>query len=92
MRSKWKYIGLGLGVPRSDLDTMSGDPLDCLESILAKWLKGTDSPPTWDALMAVLRSRVVGEEKKAQELEEKFYIITPPPSDMSTPMPGMSPS
>ena len=91
MRKKWKYIGLGLGVPQTDIDTITGDPLDCLGSILTKWLKGIDPHPTWKALVAVLRSRVVGEEKKAQELE-KFCIITPPPSDMSTPMPSMSPS
>ena len=90
VRSKWKVIGLGLRVPPSDLEAMSGDPLDCLQSSLTKWLKGTDPPPTWKALVAVLRSPVVGEEKKAQELEEKFCIITPPPSDIPLPTPSMS--
>ena len=90
MRSKWKVIGLGLGVPPPDLEAISGDPLECLQSSLTKWLKGTDPPPTWDALVAVLRSRVVGEEKKAQELEEKFCISTPPISDIPLPMPSKS--
>ena len=80
MRSKWKVIGLGLRVPPSDLEAMSGSPLECLQSSLTKWLKGTDPPPTYEALVAVLRSRVVGEEKKAQELEEKFCVGTPSPS------------
>ena len=84
MRSKWKVIGLGLRVPPSDLEAMSGSPLECLQSSLTKWLKGIDPLPTWDALVAVLRSRVVGEEKKAQELEEKFCVGTPPPSDIPT--------
>ena len=87
MRSKWKVIGLGLRVPPSDLEAMSGDPLECLQSSLTKWLKRMDPPPTWDALVAVLRSRVVGEEKKAQELEEKFCVgSTPPPSDTTPSM------
>ena len=84
MRSKWKVIGLGLRVPPSDLEAMSGSPLECLQSSLTKWLKGIDPPPTWEALVDVLRSRVVGEEKKAQELEEKFCVGTPPLSDTSS--------
>ena len=80
-RTKWKRIGLGLRLPPSDLDAMSGDPLDCLQNSLSQWLNGIDPLPTWDALIAVLRSRVVGEEKKAQELEEKFCPVTPTVTD-----------
>ena len=86
MKSKWKMIGLGLRIPHSDLD-LSGDPLDCLECMLTKWLKRTDPPPTWEALVDVLRSRVVGEEKKAQELEKS--CISTPPSDIPTSMSSM---
>ena len=89
MRSKWKVIGLGLGVPPSDLEAMSGNPQECLERLLTKWLKGIDPPPTWEALVAVLRSRVVGEERKAQELEEKFCVGS---SNTSTSRPSMSAS
>ena len=84
MRKKWKLIGLGLRLPPSDLDAMSGDPLECLQNSLSKWLKGIDPLPTWNALIAVLRSRVVDEEKKAQELEEKFCHVTPTLSDTYT--------
>ena len=89
MRSKWKVIGLGLRVPPPDLEAMSGSPLECLQSSLTKWLKGIDPPPTWKALVAVLRSRVVGEEKKAQELEEKFCVSTSPLSDIPSSTPSM---
>ena len=81
VRKKWKLIGLGLRLPPSDLDAMNGDPLECLQNSLSQWLNGIDPLPTWDALIAVLRSRVVGEEKKAQELEEKYCGITPTLSD-----------
>ena len=88
VRKKWKLIGLGLRLPPSDLDAMSGDPLECLQNSLSQWLNGIDPSPTWDALIAVLRSRVVGEEKKAQELEEKFCPVTPTLSGALTHMQG----
>ena len=82
-------IGLGLRLEPSDLDAMSGSVLDCLQSSLSKWLKGIDPPPTWEALVAVLRSPVVGEEKKAQELEEKFCSGTTILPDTPTPVKGI---
>ena len=85
VKKKWKLIGLGLRVPPADLNAMSGDPLECLQNSLSQWLNRINPLPTWDALIAVLRSRVVGEEKKAQELEEKFCRVTPlsdPPTHM----------
>ena len=87
-RSKWKMIGLGLRLRHSDLDAISGSLLECLQSSLSKWLKGIDPPPTWEALVAVLRSPVVGEEKKAQELEEKFCSGAPTLTNTSTPVQG----
>ena len=84
VRKKWKLIGLGLRLPPSDLEAMSGDPLECLQNSLSKWLNGIDPLPTWDALIAVLRSPVLDEEKKAQELEEKYCGVTPSPPDTST--------
>ena len=44
---------------------------------MSKWLKGVDPSPTWQAIVAVLRSRLVDEKKKAQDLEEKFYHDIP---------------
>ena len=72
MRTKWKMIGLGLRLRSSDLEAMSGSPQDCLESSMSKWLKRVDPSPTWKAIVAVLRSKVVDEEGRAKELEEKF--------------------
>ena len=72
MRTKWKMIGLGLRLQHSDLEAMSGSPQDCLERSMSKWLKGVDPSPTWQAIVAVLRSPLVDEKKKAQDLEEKF--------------------
>ena len=83
-RTKWKRIGLGLSVSESDLDAMSGDLFDCLKSMLSKWLKGINPPPTWERLVAVLRSKVVDEEKKAKEIEEKFCTVVISTTDGSS--------
>ena len=77
-RTKWKRIGLGLSVPKSDLEAMSGNNYDCLETMLSTWLKGINPPPTWERLVVVLQSTVVDEKKKAAEIEEKFCnVVTP---------------
>ena len=65
-------IALGLRLSQSDIDAMRGEDLHCLQSSLSKWLKGIDPLPTWKILVAVLKSRLVGEEKKAQELEKRY--------------------
>ena len=82
VRAKWKMIGLGLRLPHSDLEAMSGSHLECLQSSVSKWLKGIDPPPTWQAIVAVLRSKVVGEEGIAKELEEKYCHDVPSVSRM----------
>ena len=72
MRTKWKMIGLGLRLPHSDLEAMSSSPQDCLERSMSKWLKRVDPPPTWQAIVDVLRSPLVNEHWLANYLEEKF--------------------
>ena len=57
---------------------MSGSHLDCLKSMLRKWLKGIEPLPTWRALVDVLKSPVVGENRKAQELLDKLCSPTAP--------------
>ena len=82
VRTKWYMIGLGLRLRPPDLDAMSGNPQDCLKSSLSKWLKGIDPPPTWQAIVAVLRSPLVDEKRKAKELEEKFCRDIPSEAPM----------
>ena len=81
LRTKWKWIGLGLGIPEAEIDAMKGSDE---ASMLSKWLKGVDPLPTCDALVTVLRSRAVKEEKKAKELEAKFCTVSPLTSTPTT--------
>ena len=83
VRTKWKLIGLGLLIPESDIDAISGTPQHCLQSLLSNWLKRLEPLPTWDRLVTVLKSPVLGEEKKAQQLEERF--CDDPKTETNTP-------
>ena len=76
VRKKWKWIGLGLGVKSSELDAMCGSLLECLYSMLSEWVKGVDPGPSWEELVAVLRSPTVDETGLAKELEETFCPTT----------------
>lgn len=72
----WYNIGLQLGIPHTTLDRfkqMYLDPLDLLREILKHWLKTAVKPrPSWEAVVAALRSRCVDEQVVAEELELKY--------------------
>ena len=88
VKLKWKWIGLGLGFSVSDLDAMSGSPLECLQCMLSRWLKGINPQPTWDALVNVLKAPMVDEKRKAQELEDKFCCSSSITASSASNMPG----
>ena len=72
---KWYSIGLKLKVPPGTLDNIEYKELDAptsLRKMLACWLKGTDSPPTWDTLANALESRAIGEAQLGQQLRLKY--------------------
>ena len=72
-RPKWRFIGLGLKISRSDLDVIdhgNSDDDSKFESMLVKWLRnGRDC--TWDALCRVLSSRPVGCTRLADQLRKQ---------------------
>ena len=54
---KWKFFGSLLYVDPNFLDNLSGDrlqPRDCMEKVLAQWLKASRSNVTWEFLINVL--------------------------------------
>ena len=56
-RSKWKNIGLRLGITIDTLDAIEHDYRkcdDCLMAVLKEWLKRSEPRPTWDALQQAL--------------------------------------
>ena len=80
---KWYKIGLQLKVSPTCLDKIKeeeSDSSDKLLEMLKAWLKKVEPKPTWSALVKVLRTRSVGEEKEAIRLEEKYCIAPKMPS------------
>ena len=72
-RTKWYDIGLALKVPVTTLDSIEGqfdNHSDKLREALKVWLK-TAREPTWQDVVGVLKSRVVGEPKLASDIEAK---------------------
>ena len=72
-RTKWYDIGLALNVPVTTLDSIEGqfgNHSDKLREALKVWLK-TAREPTWQDVVGVLKSPVVGEPKLASDIETK---------------------
>ena len=73
--SKWRRVGLALGVDSAKLDGFEeqyrGDPMRCYERVFQVW-QGTSKTFTWSMLFAVLEKKMIGEDKLAKTLREKF--------------------
>ena len=77
---KWYNVGLQLGLPSGTLETIKyqySDAPTCMREMLIHWLKGTDPPPTWEALADALESRTVDEAQLAQQLRSKYCALVP---------------
>ena len=69
--AKWRQVGGQLKLPAGVLDGLEQQysrPLDCFEHVLTEWERRRSSPYTWETLIAVLQSRVVGENGLATTL------------------------
>ena len=73
--SKWKRVGLSLGMEQSQIDAINmrrlAEPLECFSDVYTHWQRQSSpqSPTTWNTLVAVLRSNYVGEEKLGDTIE-----------------------
>ena len=72
---QWYDLGLQLKLTEGTLESIKSDHHDntqhCLRKVLSTWLK-IDPRPLWETLCAALRSRTVGAEKLAGDLEAKY--------------------
>ena len=85
--TKWYDIGLALKVPVPTLDSIGGqfnNYSDKLREALKVWLK-TAREPTWQDVVGVLKSPVVGEPKLASDIEAKHCTSTTPESGQTKP-------
>ena len=74
-RVKWYNIGLQLRMSIGTLDAIKeqyDDFSHCLRETLKAWLKTCPSAPTWNNIVAALKSSTVGEVRLAADLEQKY--------------------
>ena len=76
--SKWKDIGLQLGVNQGVLDGIAtispGDPNHCYINVFTRW-KNQNSPThryTWSTLVQALKKPAVGEDRLADEIKNEL--------------------
>ncbi len=70
----WHDIGLALRMLSGTLDSMRAPykgPRDCMKDMLKEWLNASDDP-SWEGLVAALRSPIVRKEALARQLEDKY--------------------
>lgn len=77
--SKWRMIGVGLGITTDDLDAIqtrtAGLPnstQSALEQVFITWQKTLPKTYSWRTLFTVLKSGYIGETRLAQDLEREF--------------------
>ena len=76
VQASWYYIGLELGIPHTTLNSFRqtfSAPLDLMREMFIRWLDtAVDPQPTWEAVVAALRSPTVDKKKVAEQLELKY--------------------
>ena len=75
---KWKRVGVALGLSQAQVNAIEkhrlADPLDCFAEVFHLWqqLSTPQQPVNWSTLVTVLNSRIVGEERLADFIQENF--------------------
>jgi len=76
VRASWYNIGVQLDIPHTTLDCFKqsySDPLDLMREMLKCWLDTAVDPcPTWEVVIAALRSPIVDKKSVAEQLESKY--------------------
>ena len=76
VRGNWYLIGLQLEIPHTTLDCLKqnhSDPSDLMREVLKYWLDtAVDPRPSWEAVVAALRSPVVDKKCIAEKLESMY--------------------
>ena len=74
--ASWYNIGLQLGIPYHRLECVKQmyiNPSELMREMLARWFKTAIDPrPTWEAVVAALRSPSVDAQHLAKQLESKY--------------------
>ena len=86
--SNWYNIGLQLSIPDYVLECVKQmylNPSELMREMLVRWFKmAIDPRPSWEAVVAALRSPSVDAQHLAQQLESKY--CTPIMHESNSPM------
>ena len=81
VRASWYKIGLQLDIPHTTLDCFKqsySDQTDLMCEMLKHWLDtAVDPPPSWEVVVAALRSPIVHQKRVAEQLESKYCVPVP---------------
>jgi len=77
--SKWRYVGLQLGLPPGELGAIShtydSDLTYCFVEVFVKWRNNMTKSYAWSELLKALRSPIVAEARLAQSLERWLISV-----------------
>ena len=79
LANDWKTIGCLLGVTKPIIERIKLEEVgirDCLQGVLAEWLKQVNPPPTWKQLVDAVDDI---DQSKAEEIKQ--YLATKLESD-----------
>ena len=69
--SKWRTLGILLGVSHEELAHLHGEPDICLRKVISMWLSGQcNKPPTLETLTGALRHTSIDEHFVATGIEQ----------------------
>lgn len=73
--TKWRHVGLQLGLDQAQLDMIEQkysfchDSLVCFGEVFMEWKKRMTSPLSWSTVITALKSPLVGENTLAYKLQ-----------------------
>ena len=75
--AKWKLFAYNLDIEDDTLDAIElkyHDPIDCFMKVFRAWKKNPSLPFTWETVIKVLQSPVVGEMTIAAEIRQSHDL------------------
>ena len=72
--SKWKDVGLQLGLDLGVLEGIRGEASHCYMDVFTRWKNqnSTTHPYTWSMIVQALYTPAVGEERLADKIKNKL--------------------
>ena len=74
--AKWKLFAYNLNIGHDAITELElkyqHDPITCFMSVFSSWEKAQSPPFTWETVIEILQSPVMGERKMAEDLKHNM--------------------